>query len=264
MPINPDFLDAGLQLVLGNPRKALKVAMKMLATGAIPLPVNGLAGLAELTRPAAPSAPSLTHQARDNTRRMWPEFVKRDSGVFIILGQKGSGKTSLMLRLAEDIDRPTFCLGIDGDLLPDWIEEIKPDEVDRLTNDTCLIIDDASLVYGTGDYHSKAALMLAELINVLARQQHKIVILNSHRSAILQRQLVEPDVLFLKPASLMFEDNEREGMTKRFQRAQEELFDHIPESQWTSHVYCFTHSWRGALYYEKPTFWNSRISRNKA
>ncbi|MFH1486573.1 MAG: hypothetical protein ABIH46_10920 [Chloroflexota bacterium] len=196
---------------------------------------------------------------------------RRDFGLLLIMGRRGSGKTALSLRLVEFIGkRRNFAIGIPRKKLPAHIEalddELTLENLDSsVPNGSVVVIDDAGLFYGAGSYRTANTKALQKLLDI-CRHREVILIVNVQRAASLDRRLCDPDIVFLKPPSLMYMRSEDEAL-KRFMKPAEEAFAALAEKSsieaWKSHVYVVSDDFEGMIEYELPQHWSEALTKNK-
>lgn len=269
-PLTRQLLDLGLAHLIRSPslrsvgRLGLDyVQQKLDAEHALTAPHGPIVAddgvLAELAQRGIPVLQDRAASA------FWRSLRETEFGTYLVLGRKGSGKTALSLLLAELHSKPLLVIGLDQallDRLPIDAEEIPPAAlIHDLPSNVTMLVDDAVLFFSNYQYNSPVAARIREII-ALQRHFHHHLIFNSQLGASLNRYVVEPTVLFLKPASMLFADLERPHLRKRFENAQR-AFSLVDVALWPRYVYALTDQHEGMLETELPTGWSSALSRNK-
>ena len=193
-------------------------------------------------------------------RKLWN---KKDS-VIIVIGRRGSGKTSLSLRLAEWFGRPCYAVGIGQEALGNRGRALEPGELGMLPPESVLIIDDAGLFFGTRDYASDASQNLHDLLATV-RHKQLVIIANTVNTAMIDRYLLDSDLLLIKPVSALHREAERRHVQKLLDKATTAI-NSLPESMKQRFVYAYSdvYDFEGLIEYSLPEGYNDRLSRNKA
>lgn len=210
-------------------------------------------------------------------RQFWQALAQRDWGLYAIVGRPNTGKSVLSLALASFINEhhaaPAAVIGIeqwklaalhfparewDGQDESTLLREIG--SIETTPGPKILIIDDASLWFGIDSYSRPSAAALRNLINV--RRHHQLtLILNCQESAGLHKHLMKPDVLFLKPMSLLYQDVER-ATIRRVQGEAMRFFSQVSPLEWKRWAYVVSDDppFRGAVRYGRPPGWKDEFS----
>ena len=196
------------------------------------------------------------------------ELLALQTGVIVILGRKGSGKTSLSLSLGQQYHergRRVFVINIPQQQVgPLGFREVAAEDIERIPNGSVIVIDDTILSFDNRSYASDAAKALHKLL-ALARHKDQIVIANSQNSALLDRYLLEADVYFFKPSSAFSRERERKELLPLVQQADRELLRYDRDARKALvYVYSDVLEWQGLLRYSPPRGWSERLSKNKA
>ncbi len=175
---------------------------------------------------------------------------QKDGAVILILGKRESGKTILSHRLAEFLDRPTYCVS-PNQHPPEGIKEIKLEDIDSVPPNSTLILDDIPLYLSSRDYNEALARNVERLIPVV-RHKKIMLIFISQTSGFADRWTMDADAVFIKQVSLLYQDIERPAVKKLMDRALPYFKDKSDE--WIKrHTYLITDSWEGILEVKKTT-----------
>lgn len=187
------------------------------------------------------------------------------SGVFLISGPRGSGKTAWAVSLAQELGRRTFAVNMPHTL--PWIEKIQPDEIENCPASSVIILDDSGMVAGSQDYHTAVNQMLHRLI-ALTRHVEITLIANTQSTSMLDKYFLDCDCIFLKRPSMLLMEIERPAIRKLLERCAR-AFDAVSLSLEDEKRFIYAYSdyrfrWEGLLEYSLPNGYTDRISRNKA
>jgi hypothetical protein len=192
----------------------------------------------------------------------WSGIIKHPSEI-VILGSRGSGKTSLAFRIAEHLRwvAPVYVVAFPDTArkyLPDWIGMVPT--MEDLPNNCIAIVDEASLLYHARSSMTKKAKALPELIN-LSRQKNQTIIFVTQESGQIDRNILSgTDVIVFKEPSLLqtrFDRPELRKITEEANRA----FQSIPgdRRKW-SYVIAQGKGDIGLIESAPPTFWTNQLS----
>ena len=146
-------------------------------------------------------------------------------GVYLVMGQRGSGKTAMAFWMMEQIH--ILSGGTMGGavlkapagvkkMLPDWIA--TPNRIKGIPTDSVVIIDEAQQVANSRRSGSSENLDMAQLV-ALSRQRNQLIILISHHSRKLDMNEVMDcsRVIWKKPSAgqVMFERKEMKPFAER-------------------------------------------------
>lgn len=210
-------------------------------------------------------------------KQFWQGLRARQSGLYAVIGRPGMGKTALCVGICTALNRPTFVIGIKQKMLDRFtfpaIEMPFEDEghvleslksLREMERPRVFLIDDAGLFFNNQSYRNVSSLFLQEMVGV--RRHHNItIVVNGQQSSTIHKHLLDPDILFLKPPSLLFADNEREYI-RGLERHALNRFAKIPSKDWVKWVYVVSDlpPFRGMMQYNCPPGWDEYVSKNKA
>jgi len=202
----------------------------------------------------------------ERPRMGWPEVseippiqkLQESEGCIIpILGAPETGKSVLARRIAEILDRPTYCVSPE-EKPPPWIKRLDFDDIfdpSKVPPMSTLILDDVLLYADARSYTDPLVRQLERLVPVARHERKLILIFCSQTSALTDRHLFLGPCVFLKPPSLLFIDTERDGVRKLYQRA-EEHFEGKSDRWLVRHTYCIAHTFESIVKVDMP---NKRI-----
>lgn len=188
---------------------------------------------------------------------------ERQSGVYPIVGAKGSGKTAYAFALAEHLDRPTYAANVAESTLPYWVEAVDVDDVGSLEPGAVVIVDDAGQVASSRDYHSARARALEDLVSVV-RHRRLVLISTTTLSNLVHRSLLDGDALFLKPPSLFGVRAERRELRDLLEIAAEAFAEYGGDRRRTIFAVSDDPPFTGLISYDLPRGWSDELSHNKS
>lgn len=195
-------------------------------------------------------------------QELFHRIRRQASGVYVVIGPRGSAKTGFALRLTEMIGRRRVSLGRIRGLRNEYarvtrdIRVVEPEDLPNLPAGTVVIIDDASAAEGasSADYTSDAARNIKKLID-LSRHCGLTFVVTVQQASGLNKYFLDADAAFFKPpgrvaAELNFVV-ERDKLD-RIQTKVRKVFEFLPRSQWPCHVYAISEEYVGLIKYDYP------------
>ena len=148
------------------------------------------------------------------------KFLKR-STIMLIIGKRGSGKTSLGMKLLElfryDAERKCHVVGYANTKLPKWIKKI--DSIEKAPENAVVLIDEGAIGYFSRDSMQAANKMLSKIMTI-ARHKNLTVIIITQNSAMLDINVLRlADTLVFKEPSLLQSRFERKALKDMFEVA---------------------------------------------
>ncbi|MBS3130957.1 AAA family ATPase [Candidatus Woesearchaeota archaeon] len=194
----------------------------------------------------------------------YEEFYKKlkdTSLIMLIIGKRGSGKTSLGMKLLElfhkESKRKCYTIGYKTTKLPWWLK--KADKIEDIPNNSIALFDEGAILFSARE--SMKALN-KELSKVMAIARHKnlTLILITQNSAMIDLNVLRlADTLLLKEPSLLQAKFERKGLNEIFDKIKPD-FDKLKEKK--AHFYVWDDEFQGILKYGLPRFWSDKISKS--
>lgn len=183
----------------------------------------------------------------------------RYSLIMLITGKRGSGKTSLgmtLLSVFNSSKKKCYAIGFGKAKLPGWLK--KTDSLDRVQNNSAVLVDEGAIVYSARDSMKEANKNLGKFM-AIARHKNLSLVLIAQSSAMLDVNVLRlADVLFLKEPSLLQTEFERRTLQKMYEKIKP-LFK--KQEQKEKYFYVWSDEFQGLLSYELPEFWNESISK---
>ena len=187
--------------------------------------------------------------------------LKNNSVILLIVGKRGSGKTSLGMKLLEYFNKETkkksYILGYGKTKLPWMIKKV--DSIDKIPNNSIVLFDEGAILFSARDSMKN---MNKELSKIMAIARHKnlTLILITQNSAMIDLNVLRlADTLLLKEPSLLQSQFERKALKDIYDKILP-AFNGIDEKK--SHFYVWDDDFQGLLKYSLPEFWNENISKS--
>ena len=167
----------------------------------------------------------------EESKAYWEALARRDYGVYLVVGEIGSGKSAvcaLIAQLAQDYkEKPSIWRGPSQAALDTLKLDARAVSRETLVElmgegglyNTCVVIEDGTRDFdawssGTGD-----AAVFREFMAVRCRKQGNILCVNTQSAAILLKHVL-PTAIMAKRPHMAARDEERGGQYKRSQRAE--------------------------------------------
>jgi hypothetical protein len=186
-------------------------------------------------------------------------------GVIVVMGERGSGKTSLGMWVMEELHRTKEMGGAVfkapnamRKLLPDWVE--TPTKLSRLPRDSVVVIDEAQGVANARRSSTNENLDLAQCV-ALSRQRNQLIILISHHSKKLDMlDVMDANrIIWRQPTAgqVMFERKEIQPFS---QRALRKFSERKGSARRVAYVMDFQSLTFGFTEAKMPSFWSDGLS----
>lgn len=188
----------------------------------------------------------------------------RNGNITVVVGRRGSGKSSFGFSVAEYADkkkREVYIVGFPVEakaLFPKFINIVK--KVEQVPNGSFALLDEAVLLHGARNWHKNHA--LTRIVD-LARQKDLSLVFVTLNTAMIDTNILRAiDTLVLKEPSLLQEYMERPWFKKFLNIALEE-FGSLPETEdKRSWCYIFDGAFEGMTKTKLPDFWSDELSKS--
>ena len=190
--------------------------------------------------------------------------LETQSKLVVVLGNRGQGKTSTVMRLSENIHNKTnkrvYILGYADVSLPPYFIKIK--DINDAKDDGVVIIDEAQMVFSSRRSQSNNNLDIRNIVSV-SRKKNLTIFFISHFSKALDIDLFGyTDVFVLKYREELQLERERKEVRKLYDKAMS-YFKDIHEQDRKKYAYIYTDElFEGFVKIDKASFWNEEISRS--
>lgn len=195
-----------------------------------------------------------------NYNKFENKLLNNLSIIGIILGARGTGKSSIGMKLLENIkaktNRNICAMGFRKETLPGWINIINKTE--EIPNGSVVLVDEAGIEFSSRESMSDANKLLSDLL-LIARHKDLSIFFISQNSSNLEINIIrQADFLILKPSSLLQKDFERKKIKDIYSEVQED-FDKLKHVNGLTYIY--SNDFRGFISNNLPSFWNKEVSK---
>ncbi|MCF7866455.1 hypothetical protein K9L67_01335 [Candidatus Woesearchaeota archaeon] len=190
----------------------------------------------------------------------WKKLNKSDSLIGIIIGARGSGKTAVAMSILENLDnrdRNYFAMGFPSKELPNWISVV--DSVDKLENDSFVLIDEGGVLFSSRNSMSDANKLLSDLLFVARHKNLTIFFISQNSSNLEINTLRQADFLILKKSSLLQKNFERKIISDIYNEHQAG-FEKFKDKKGLALVY--SDDFLGFIENDLPSFWSKKVSKS--
>ncbi|RLI98116.1 MAG: hypothetical protein DRO99_01550, partial [Candidatus Aenigmatarchaeota archaeon] len=174
----------------------------------------------------------------------------RSSMIMLIIGKRGSGKTSLGFKLLEFLhykgrgERKCYVLGYSKTDLPRWVK--KADKIDDAPENSVVLIDEGAIGYFSRDSMKQANKELSRLMTVARHKNLTLLIITQNSAMIDVNVLRLADTLLFKEPSLLQSRFERKALKDMFEKVAP-MFEKMDDPQ--SNFYVWDDDFEGILSY---------------
>ncbi|MBL7054457.1 ATP-binding protein [Candidatus Woesearchaeota archaeon] len=187
--------------------------------------------------------------------------VKNHSLIMLITGKRGSGKTSLGMKLLElfgnETKRKCYVLGYGSTKMPFWIK--KSESIEKVPNNSTVLFDEGAILFSARESMKNANKELGKVM-AIARHKNLTLILIAQNSAMIDLNVLRlADTLLLKEPSLLQSKFERKAIRDIYETVSPK-FKEVKMKK--AHFYVWDDDFQGLLKYSLPEFWNDKISKS--
>lgn len=187
--------------------------------------------------------------------------LKNHSLIFLIVGKRGSGKTSLGMKFLElfhkETKRKCYVLGYGKTKMPWWMK--KSETIEKIPNNSIVLFDEGAILFSARE-SMKAINKELSKIMAIARHKNLTLILITQNSAMIDLNVLRlSDTLLLKEPSLLQSKFERKALKDIFEKVKPK-FSGLDEKR--AYFYVWDDDFQGILKYSLPKFWNDDISKS--
>ena len=187
----------------------------------------------------------------------------RSSTIMLIIGKRGSGKTSLGMKLLEFFHYKTsggrrcYVVGYAKTNLPKWVRKVEKTE--DAPENSVVLIDEGAVGYFSRDSMRQANKVLSRIMTIARHKNLTLIIITQNSAMIDVNVLRLADSLIFKEPSLLQSRFERKALKDMFEKVAP-LFDGMEDAQ--SNFYIWDDDFEGMLSYDLPMFWSDDISKS--
>jgi len=218
-------------------------------------------------QPKAPAAyaPLTVSSTVKGAVESFEDRLKNESLILAVAGRRGSGKSVLGFRLMENVHaqakRPCFALGVRQSVLPSWITSIE--KLSKVSNRGIVLVDEGAISFGSRQSMTKENKDLSELLAIARHKDLTLIFITQNTGMIDKNVLNLCDTVILKEGSLLQEKMERSVMKDLYKTANAAL-SAIPSNERKPYCYVFDAEFEGLVQASLPSFWSSKVSKNRA
>lgn len=189
--------------------------------------------------------------------------VLRSSMIMLIIGRRGSGKTSLGFKLMEFFhykskgERKCYIVGYSRTRLPGWIKKVE--SVDDAPENSVVLVDEGAIGYFSRDSMRQANKVLSKIMTIARHNNLTLIIITQNSAMIDVNVLRLADALIFKEPSLLQSRFERKALKDMFEKVAP-LFDGMEDA--VKNFYVWDDDFEGLLTYDLPMFWSDDISKS--
>lgn len=185
--------------------------------------------------------------------------LKNSSLIILIIGKRGSGKTSLGMKFLEFFNKETkrkcYTLGYENTRLPWWLKKV--DAIEKIPNNSIALFDEGAILFSARESMKSINKELSKIM-AIARHKNLTLVLITQNSAMIDLNVLRlADTLLLKEPSLLQSKFERKGLKDILEKVKPE-FSKIDNKK--AHFYVWDDDFQGLVKYSLPYFWSEKIS----
>jgi hypothetical protein len=206
--------------------------------------------------------PYIPFEVVNTEKGSYEEFLgklKNSSLVILIVGKRGSGKTSLGMKLLEffnkERNKKCYTLGYESTRLPWWLK--KADSIEKIPNNSIALFDEGAVLFSSRDSMNSVNKELGKIMAIARHKNLTLVLITQNTGMIDLNVLRLADTLLLKEPSLLQSNFERKALKDIYTKIKPE-FEKIEEKK--SHFYIWDDEFQGMVKYSLPSFWSEKIS----
>ncbi|MEK6974683.1 MAG: zonular occludens toxin domain-containing protein [Nanoarchaeota archaeon] len=187
-------------------------------------------------------------------------LYKKDSSVGLILGARGSGKSALGIRIAENFHSKTnkyiYAIGFSQKDLPPWIK--VEEDPEKIRNNSFVLIDEGGVFLSSRDSMKDINKIVSKIILLARHKDLSILFITQNSSNIDINTIRQADYLMLKPSSLLQLDFERKKIKEIYTEVQKD-FEKLKSEKGL--FYLYSDEFKGFAGNELPSFWSKKVSK---
>ena len=221
-------------------------------------------GILDIFRKKKEEEPYIPFEVAKSEKGSYEEFLgklKNSSLVILIVGKRGSGKTSLGMKFLEffhkERKRKCYTLGYEAARLPWWLKKV--DSLEKIPNNSIALFDEGAVLFSARESMKNINKELSKIM-AIARHKNLTLVLITQNSAMIDLNVLRlADTLLLKEPSLLQSKFERKVLRDIYEKIKPE-FAKLKEKK--GHFYVWDDDFQGLIKYSLPSFWSEKISKS--
>jgi energy-coupling factor transporter ATP-binding protein EcfA2 len=197
------------------------------------------------------------------------QWLRRlDHGLIVVVGATGTGKTTLLCKLADIWRAKThrYIVGVSPEALVgtplepfDW----SPEHIARLPRQSVLLVPDAGLYLDSHDWGRRGADEIFRQLAQIARHREVVICLDVQYTRLLQNSAFLTRALIYKPLGVTWSVTERDGLIGLARKAQQAFNTEIPPDERIRYAYVFSDecNFEGFVSIDVPDWYSDSISK---
>jgi len=203
----------------------------------------------------------LINKYEGDTDDFWDKFFHK-SLICMIAGARGSGKTALAFRLAENLEakkkREVFLVGFPDEEVPSWIDRAVV--IDQCPNSAVVIYDEASITYDQFSSQKNATKKLADLLKIARHKDLSLIFITQNTSNLNLNIVKMADTLFLLKDSLLQRHTDRGFIKDIYEKIRKSKHPFDLKKQ--GEVYILDSNFEGMMKFSLASFWSENLSKS--
>jgi replicative DNA helicase len=188
-------------------------------------------------------------------------FLEQKGKIGIVVGARGTGKSALGMRIAENVlakaKDKVFALGFLPGKVPKHIRIIS--NLNEVENDSFLLVDESGIKFSSRSSMSSANKLLSSLLFISRHKNISILFITQNSSNIEVNTLRQADYILLKKSSLLQLDFERKKIKEIYQETKKD-FEKFRKDKGLTYIY--SDEYQGFVSNSLPSFWTEELSRS--
>ncbi|MDD5337585.1 MAG: hypothetical protein PHS02_03825 [Candidatus ainarchaeum sp.] len=183
------------------------------------------------------------------------------SAIGLVLGARGSGKSALGMRVAENMraktSQPIYAMGFEKKALPLWITHVQ--SLAEVKNRSFLLVDEGGIAFSSRNSMSGLNRLLSELLLISRHKDISVLFITQNSANIEVNTLRQVDYLLLKTPSLLQLDFERKKIKEIYEKAKDGFERH---KYVQGLVFIYSDAFTGFASNPLPSFWSESLSKS--
>lgn len=198
--------------------------------------------------------PAVSYAILDEKDKALLNLKRKRGAVVVVLGTRDTGKTELAYRVAEFLEKPTYAVSPEQNPHPEFIQRIRPDEVnERVASNSTIIFDDMPAYASNRDYNEALVREMEKIIPMCRHERKLHLIFSSQSAAQADKYILDCDMAFFKPLGLLKDDLERPFIRRLYNKYIDTEFEGKADYWVVRHAYMWSRTYKGLIEIKKVT-----------